>query len=436
MLTNKSTVGLENALNQLPQFVPAQTQFVTNDSAPSATNAPGAATINLRGLGTNRTLVLLDGRRAQPANTTLVVDVNSIPAAAIDHVEVVTGGASAVYGADAIAGVVNFRLKDHFQGVQFDAQTGVTQAGDGMESRLSATMGTDFAEHRGNVITILEWSKRDAVLQSNRDFYTDSWTDPYSNTNPQLFSFNDYSPAGNLPSRAAVDSVFGKIGVPNTTAFWFNTDGTLFKNASVPGNPAASTAGFNSEVPPNTSAQAYQNGVLNQRFADSYVSSPMTRYSMFAKVNYELADNLRAFFQGNFQSNAVESLTLASPSRSSWVVSLPYCSSQTLAAGTNPNCAATRTRFPVPTQMMTLLDSRPNRDANWTLESTLGYLGPRKASISSTVFQVMAGLNGELPFKDWTWKGILSARRDQHRRQHVLRLRLGPTLRTDTEHPE
>ena len=110
VLTNKSTVGLENALNQLPQFVPAQTQFVTNDNAPSATNAPGAATINLRGLGTNRTLVLLDGRRAQPANTTLVVDVNSIPAAAIDHVEVVTGGASAVYGADAIAGVVNFRL--------------------------------------------------------------------------------------------------------------------------------------------------------------------------------------------------------------------------------------------------------------------------------------------------------------------------------------
>src|SRR5262245_5479607 len=246
VLTNKSTVGLENALNQLPQFVPAQTQFVTNDNSPSATDVPGAATIDLRGLGPNRTLVLLDGRRAQPSNTTLVVDVNSIPAAAIEHVEVVTGGASAVYGADAIAGVVNFRLKDHFQGFVVDAQTGVTQKSDGVESRLSATMGTDFADHRGNLITILEWSKRDAVFQKNRDFYVDSWTDPYSNTNPQLFSFNDYSPAGNLPSVAAVNSVFGNIGVPNTTAFWFNTDGTLFKNASVPGRPAASTAGFHS----------------------------------------------------------------------------------------------------------------------------------------------------------------------------------------------
>src|SRR6185369_5595829 len=174
VLTNKSTVGIENALNQLPQFVPAQTQFVTNDNAPSAINTPGAATINLRGLGTNRTLVLLDGRRAQPSNTTLVVDVNSIPSAAIDHVEVVTGGASAVYGADAIAGVVNFRLKDHSSGFQIDAQTSATEAGDGMESRLSATIGTDFADHRGNVLTILEWSKRNAVLQSNRDFYVDS----------------------------------------------------------------------------------------------------------------------------------------------------------------------------------------------------------------------------------------------------------------------
>jgi outer membrane receptor protein involved in Fe transport len=409
VLTNKSTVGLENALNQLPQFVPAQTQFVTNDNSPSATNVPGAATINLRGLGTNRTLVLLDGRRAQPSNTTLVVDVNSIPAAAIDHVEVVTGGASAVYGADGIAGVVNFRLKSHFQGAEIDAQTGLTEAGDGMESRLSATLGTDFAEHRGNLITVLEYSRRNAVYQKNRDFYTESWVDPYSNSAlAQLFSFNDYNPAGNSPSRAAVNSVFGNIGVSQTTAFWFNTDQTLFKNSNVAGNPAASTAGFHSELPANTSRQAYQNGILNEHFADSYLSSPMTRYSLFSKVNYELNDNVSVFFQGNFASSRVSSLALASPSRSSWVITLPYCSSQTLAAGTNATCATTRAKFPVPTQLMTLLDSRPNRDAPWTLESTLRYLGPRIADISTTVFQVMAGLDGKLPFGDWTWEGYVS----------------------------
>src|SRR5215467_10356997 len=148
-----------------------------------------------------------------------------------------TGGAPAVYGADGIAGVVNFRLKSHFQGAELDAQTGLTEAGDGMESRLSATLGTDFADHRGNLITILEYSRRNAVYQKNRDFYTDSWVDPYSNSAlAQLFSFNDYNPAGNSPSRAAVNSIFGNIGVSQTTAFWFNTDQTLFKNSNVAGN--------------------------------------------------------------------------------------------------------------------------------------------------------------------------------------------------------
>lgn len=407
-LTNISTVGVENALNQLPQFVPAQTQFVNSDNSPSATDVPGAATINLRGLGTNRTLVLLDGRRAQPSSVALVVDVNSIPAAAIDHVEVVTGGASAVYGADAIAGVVNFRLKQHFQGAELDAQTGITEQGDGMESRLSATLGTDFAEHRGNILTIFEWSKRNAVYQSNRDFYTNSWSDPFSNSAmAQLFSFNDYNPAGNLPSKTAVNSIFGNIGVPNTTAFWFNTDGTLFKNSFVAGNAAASTAGFDSTLPPNTSRQGYQNNILNQHFADSYVSSPLTRYSLFSKVNYNLTDNITAFFQGNFAENNVSSLTLATPSRSSWVITLPWCSDQTLAAGTNPTCAATRANHPVPAQLATLLNSRTAADANWTLESTLFYLGPRIASITTNVFQVTAGLDGTLPFKDWTWEAYV-----------------------------
>ena len=95
---------------------------------PQANAAPGAATINLRGLGLNRSLVLLDGRRAQPVNGYLVVDLNTIPSAAIDRVEVITGGAAAVYGADAIAGVVNFVSKKNFEGVQVDVQSGHQRA--------------------------------------------------------------------------------------------------------------------------------------------------------------------------------------------------------------------------------------------------------------------------------------------------------------------
>ena len=120
LLQNSSTSALESNLNKLPQFVPAQTPEGGADIQPTATNTPGAATVSLRGLGINRNLVLIDGRRATPSNAGGAVDINTIPAAAVERVEVVTGGASATYGADAIAGVTNFILKKNFQGLELD----------------------------------------------------------------------------------------------------------------------------------------------------------------------------------------------------------------------------------------------------------------------------------------------------------------------------
>jgi iron complex outermembrane recepter protein len=111
-LQNTSEVGIDQSLSKLPQFVPGANQFTSAlDIQATPTNSPGISTVNLRGLGANRTLVLLDGRRTQPNNASLVVDLNTIPAAAIDSVEIITGGAGATYGADAVAGVVNFKLK-------------------------------------------------------------------------------------------------------------------------------------------------------------------------------------------------------------------------------------------------------------------------------------------------------------------------------------
>src|SRR5688500_9539100 len=152
---SRSNVGLEATLNQLPQFTAAGTQAATSSAStpfPQATAAPGAATINLRGLGLNRSLVLLDGRRVQPINGQLVVDLNTIPSAAIERVEVITGGAAAVYGADAIAGVVNFILKKDFEGVQFSGQHGMSAEGDGEETSLNGLLGASFADGRGNVM--------------------------------------------------------------------------------------------------------------------------------------------------------------------------------------------------------------------------------------------------------------------------------------------
>jgi len=168
---NTAQTGAEAVLNTMPQFVPINTQF-TSSIQGSATSNPGAATLNLRGLGANRNLVLIDGRRGQPSDATLAIDINTIPAAAIENVEVITGGASAVYGPDAMAGVVNFVLKKNFQGLDVDLQRGSTfDHGDGAETRFNALMGMNGADGRGNVMLGVDWTKRDAALQSNRKFY-------------------------------------------------------------------------------------------------------------------------------------------------------------------------------------------------------------------------------------------------------------------------
>src|ERR1700733_8042810 len=178
-LESRSGLNLESYLNQLPNYNPAQTPTTDNfDVQPSAVNTVGISTISLRGFGPNRTLVLVDGHRTSPVNALMVTDINSIPAAMIDRVEIITGGASATYGADAIGGVTNFILKKNFQGVQLDAQDGITEAGDGNESRVSALMGTKIGDGKGNLIMGAEWYDRKGAFQRNRDFYTRSWTDP------------------------------------------------------------------------------------------------------------------------------------------------------------------------------------------------------------------------------------------------------------------
>ena len=222
---NSAAVSAEAVLNQLPQFVPGGTQFSSSVQS-GATASPGAATLNLRGLGSNRNLVLVNGRRAQPANASLVIDINTIPTAAIQSVEVITGGASAVYGADAMAGVINFVLKNDFEGVEFDFQSGETLEGDGNESRFSTLMGMNAADGKGNIMMGMEWAKREPVYQIDRDFFTKGWLDPL-NAGGQFQQATSYSgsegavPGGpNLPAQATVNALFPTLAAGTVGRTW------------------------------------------------------------------------------------------------------------------------------------------------------------------------------------------------------------------------
>src|SRR5262249_46235794 len=144
----------------------------------SATNTPGASTLSLRGLGANRNLVLINGRRGMPVNALGAISINSIPSAAVQRVETITGGASSVYGADAMAGVVNFILKKDYEGAGFDLRSGQTMEGDGEEFRLSGVYGANFADDEGNVLMGFEYSSRGRVRSRDRDWQRAIWEDP------------------------------------------------------------------------------------------------------------------------------------------------------------------------------------------------------------------------------------------------------------------
>ncbi len=156
-------VAVEEVIRSLPAAIPAIGPGTNNGSN-------GTASIDLRGLGTNRTLVLINGRRIVPATLGGVVDTNSIPVSLLERIDVVTGGASAVYGADAVAGVVNFVMKRDFSGLDARTTYGVSEQGDAKRYRSDFTVGANLAEGRGNVVLSFGTSRTESLRQGDRPF--------------------------------------------------------------------------------------------------------------------------------------------------------------------------------------------------------------------------------------------------------------------------
>lgn len=160
-LVKYQTPEFERVIRSLPSTIPADGSNVNNGTA-------GAATIDLRGLGAERNLVLLNGKRMVPFNFDGEVDTATIPTALIDRIDVMTGGASAVYGSDAIAGAVNVILKNNFEGVAVDLNHSETSEGDGDQDNLSVTIGGNFDEGRGNAVVSVSWMERKSLLLGER----------------------------------------------------------------------------------------------------------------------------------------------------------------------------------------------------------------------------------------------------------------------------
>jgi len=226
----QGAVNVESVLNRLPQFTADANENVSNGS-------DGTANINLRNLGSNRTLILLNGQRLLPQQA---IDLNFVPSALIDRVDVVTGGASAVYGSDAVAGVVNFVLKDHLDGLRIDVQSGLGlhtndnsavrnilttrgyanapgRVADGGKQDLNAAYGKNFANGRGNITVYGGYRHTDPVLQANRDVSACALNPSDSAGNGLICGGSSNTPIG----------TFVPLGGPNSgTTLTNNANGT------------------------------------------------------------------------------------------------------------------------------------------------------------------------------------------------------------------
>ncbi|WP_374471203.1 TonB-dependent receptor domain-containing protein [Phenylobacterium sp.] len=371
-LERGGAVTPEGALNQLPQFTASAT------ASSNLTSRGGQANANLRGLGQPRTLVLLDGRRLQPSNSDGSVDLNTIPDSLIENVEVITGGASAVYGSDAIAGVVNFRLKRNFDGLELKAQYGVTEEGDGETLQLSSVLGGRFADDRGQAVLGLSYTDRKPVMMSDRDFFR------ISSASANLPEGVIRPDAANLPTQAAVNAIFGRYGiapgtVPRSNTLGFNSDGTLFSAAS----PALN---FRDDL--GNLVFTLNNTYFYNTGQVYYLQLPLTRYSVFGRASYDVTSSVQAYAQAYFTSYEAETQVVAPVAGGATAprpLTIPY---------NNPF---------VPADVAALLASRPNPTAPFLYSTRMNEVGLRVQSNDWTVYQITLGAAGKLPVRDWTF---------------------------------
>jgi len=446
MIDNTMAVGIEHVLNQLPQFVPAVTQFDTQTIQSNPTTTPGASTISLRGLGSNRNLVLIDGRRGMPVNAAGAVSTNTIPTAAVARVETITGGASSVYGADAMAGVVNFILKRDYEGVNLDVRYGATEHGGGEELRLSGLYGANFAGGEGNVLMGFEWSNRERVMDSQREFYRRAMAEPTVGGTQAVYSDSSYT-TGNLagsgrpPNLPTVQGVADAFGISlaeaqvigNGGSFYFNPDGSLYRTTGpgadfytgplvVDGLTFRKRRIDYDPAPPDLNGSIVENNLFRQ------TSIPLERHAVFGRAILNISEHVSAFMQANFSEDKTDTTLEYAAATGGRAVEIPYGNDiyapsvdengNTLlayqAGGVHGlNCApvggCTNSEvFPVSPQLAALLDSRPRPNEPWQLGSVPTWAPPRSTDNRVTSYQMVAGFEGSFPNRDWTWEAYTS----------------------------
>ena len=359
-------VNVENIIKDLPQLVPSVT---------SASNNPGGgvATTDLRGLGATRTLVLVNGRRYVSYDSSQIVDLNTIPAGLIERVDIVTGGRSAVYGSDAIAGVVNFVMKQDFNGAQANANYRINEAGDGGTFNTNLLLGGNFADGRGNATFYVDYTKRDGILQADRAYSRQALVDDGSGG---LIAGG----SGSIPgTRFAIGGVNRK----------FATDGSFSAY--------------------NAATDAYNYAPYN------YLQVPQKRLLISAQTHYEVSPALNIYAEGQFINNRVKNQLAPTPFTGSVALDVD---SSFLSAGSQA--------------LLRGLDTDGDGYVTSTIYRRLSEVGNRVSNNDNTAYRTVIGANGDIG-RGWTYDAYYSyarTRSTETQTGNVSRSRVLQALRT------
>lgn len=380
-IQSTGAVNIQETLLQNPVF---GTPSYSRTNTSFATSGAGLATVDLRNLGVDRTLVLINGRRVVsgvPGSS--AVDLNMIPSQMLDRVEVLTSGsASAVYGSDAVAGVVNFILKDNFNGVQVDAKSGIAETGDDYTLDASVMAGHSFADDRGNITLFLGYTKQGAAYMKNHYTEagrsdTDSLSGAFFGDNPFVKYapfYSSYSPNG----RYFYD-------VPNGKSFTYGPNGL---QPCFTTNGATCSGDLGTGVGPNGF----------NRSAYRYLAIPLKRYTAFLNAHYDFSDAAKLFVEGSFVRTKARSNIEAFPFDTSYAYGDGAMPLETLYNGTvyrNPY---------VPDAIFdAATDTNGDGLKDIFMSKRLADFGPRTSSSKQDTFRIVAGLRGEIAPK-WTYE--------------------------------
>ncbi len=388
-ITNVQELLLENPVFGTPALSRTNSAFLTSGT--------GTATVDLRDLGSDRTLVLINGRRVVSSLAgSATVDLNVIPTQFVERVDILTGGASSLYGSDAIAGVVNFVYKQNFEGLEATAQAGITERGDDERFQLNLTGGTSFGDNRGHVMVHMGYSKENGVLSRERantaiddiDTAAGVTGDPADFGTPFEPAYSSFAPQGSFSSGGRT--------------FTYSPTGVL--QPCFTSNNATCTSNLGTGVGPNG---------FNRQFFRT-IAVPVERYLLAVTGEYEVFDNVNVFWEGTYNrtssSREIEPFALSSDGSTGVYPGGGRMPVENYVLGNWDNDAAT-----APTQQLVLNPLVPAAilavatDTNGDGLRDIGFsrriteFGSRLGSTDRDFMRFVAGLNGTLFDNQFRW---------------------------------